>query len=76
MPIRLQEIAVVLHEALRLILCIEVVLVDVNKPCLLACVSWTLVCLDCNLVDDGAPSSKDVGNYFVVSIHCGDFFVV
>ena len=69
MPIRLQKIVIVLHEALRLFLCIEVVLVDVNKPCLLACVSWTLVSLDCTLVDDGAPSSKDVGNDFVVSFH-------
>ena len=73
MPIRLQKIAIVLYEALRLFLCIEVVLVDVNKPCLLACVSWTLVCLDCTLVDDCAPSSKNVGNDFIISIHSGDF---
>ena len=69
MPIRLQKIAIVLYEALRLFLCIEVVLVDVNKPCLFTCVFWALVCLDCTLVDDGAPSSKDVGNDFVVSFH-------
>ena len=73
MPITLQKIAIVLHETLRLLLCVEIVLIDVNEPCLFTCISWTLFCLDCTLVDDSAPPSKDVGNDFKVSFHCGDF---
>ena len=76
MPIILQEIAVVLYELKCFLLCIKEVFVDVNEPCLFTCVFWTLVCLDCTLVDDCTPSSKNVGNDFIVSIHSGDFFVV
>lgn len=76
MPIRLQKIAVVLYELKCFLLCVEVVLVDVNEPCLFTCVFWTLICLDCTLVDYGATSSENVGNDFIVSIHSGDFFVV
>ena len=76
MPIRLQKIAIVLYELKCFLLCVEVVLVDVNKPCLFTCVFWTLISLDRTLIDYGAPSSENVGNDFVVSIHSGDFFVV
>lgn len=69
MPIILQKIAIVLYELKSFLLCVEVVLVYVNKPCLFTCVSRTFVCLDCTLVDDSASSPKDVGNDFVVSFH-------
>lgn len=76
MPIRLQKIAVVLYELKCFLLCVEVVLVDVHEPGFFTCVSWPLICLDCTLIDDSAPSAKDVGNDFVVCIHCGDFLMV
>ena len=76
MPITLQEIAVVLYELKCFLLCIKEVFVDVHEPCFFTCVFWTLSCLDCTLVDYSAPSAKDVGNDFIVSIHSGDIFVV
>lgn len=69
MPIILQKIAIVLYELQCFLFCIKEVFVDVNEPCLFTCISRTLISLDCTLIYYGAPSSKDVGNDFVVSFH-------
>lgn len=75
MPIILQTFSIVLYELQCFLFCIKEVFVDVNEPCFFTCISRTLISLDCTLIDYGAPSSENVGDYFIVSIHSGDFLI-